>query len=236
MKIPRILSNTRVSELNWVTQQMIDEYTKGDYSADAYLTEVFNQVIDTNDQLGLAIQRDVAESELAELDDHTDTIFTCLHGLTKGYTYHPDEATAGAGVKLFKRIDKCGLEVKTKSYGEEYGLLSSLITDSKAPEYQAAITQLPGCDVRFQQLETAVSNFASRQNIYKSAKDDAKNQESATVIKRRLIDIIKDDLSVYLNAMQKVNPAVYGELSQFIANRISESNAAVRSRKQSVEA
>ncbi|WP_439185173.1 DUF6261 family protein [Carboxylicivirga taeanensis] len=234
IKISKILTTTRVSELNGVTQQILDEYSKGDYSTDRHLTQLFSQVSELNNQLGIAIMRDTVESELSELDGVTDSLFTLLHGLTKGYTCHPEEAVSGAAIQLFKMIDKYGLEVKSKSYREEYPLLSSMITESKTEPYAACITALSGCDVRFSQLETAVNNFTTKQIAYLSVKDDEKNKSSATLIKKQLIGFINDELAPYLGVMQKVNTTLYGELAQFTANRIAESNAVVRNRSSKV--
>lgn len=234
-KIPRILTNTRVSEVNGLFRQMIDEFTKGDYSGDAYLSHVFGQVTDLNEQLGIAIMRDAVESDLADLDDVTDRIFTLLHGLVKGYTCHPDEAIANAAIWLFKMIEKYGLEVKNKSYREEYPLLASMIAERKTEDYQTCVAQLSGCDIRFNQLETAVDNFNAKQNDYYSVKDDRKELETASVIKKRLIDLLNDDVAPYMVVMSKVNAETYAELAQFIVNRIDESNALVRQRKAKAE-
>ena len=236
MKLPKILTTTRVSEVNGVTQQMIDEYGKGDYSADSHLTQLFGQVTDINNQLGIAIMRDSTESELAELDDITDKEMTLTHGLIKGYTCHPDETTANAAILLFKMVDKYGLKVKNKGYREEYPLLSSMIAESQTRIYDACISQLSGCDIRFNRLKTAVNHFNTQQNTYLSVKDDEKEQLSATAIKKQLITLINDDLLTYLVAMQKANPAMYSALTDFAANRINESNLVVRNRKSKVEA
>ncbi len=235
-KIPKFLTTIRVSELNGVTQQIVNEYSKGDYSTDDLLSQLFAQLTDLNTQLGIAILRDTAESELAELDDVTDSIFTLLHGLAKGYTCHPTEAIADAATQLFKMIDKYGLEVKSKSYREEYPLLRSLIAESKTETYAARIAALSGCDVRFSQLETAVDNFMTKQLAYLSVKDDEKNRSSATVIKKQLIAFINDEVAPYLGVMQKVNATLYGQLAQFTANRIAESNVVVRKRSSKVVA
>lgn len=233
-KIQKIRLNTRISEVNGLVQQLIDEYKKSDYSSDSYLTMVYKQLSEQNTQLGIAIKRDSIESELAELDDVTDSIFTLLHGLVKGYTCHPDEAISGPAIQLFKMIDKYGLEVKSKSYREEYPLLSSMITDSKTEPYAACITTLVGCNVRFSQLETAVDNFNAKKHAYYGARDDRQELETASVIKKRLINLLYDDVTPYLYTMQKVNAALYSQLAQFTANRIAESNAIVRNRSSKV--
>ncbi|TRX70866.1 DUF6261 family protein [Carboxylicivirga sp. M1479] len=233
--IPKILTTTRVSELNGVTQQLIDKYTKGDYSSDSHLTQLFANLSDTNQQLGIAIMRHTAQSELADLDAITDNEVSQLHGLTKGYTCHPDEAIANAAHMLFQMIDKYGLEVKKKSYREEYPLLGSMLTESKTEPYPASIAQLDGCAERFNMLETAVNNFNTKQNAYLSVKDDEQNLASATDIKKQLICFINEELIAYLNVMQKVQADVYSELAQHTANRISESNNAVRLRRNKVE-
>ncbi|MCT4589005.1 MAG: DUF6261 family protein [Carboxylicivirga sp.] len=234
-KIPKILTNTRVSEVNGLLQQIIDEFNKGDYSTDAYMSQAFQQVITINGQLGEAIKRDAIESDLADLDDVSDNAITLLHGLVKGYTCHPDNMIANAARLLFKMIEKYGLEVKSKSYREEYPLLASMISESKTEEYAACIVQLPGCDVRFEQLETAVDNFNTRQNDYYSVKDERSEMETASVLKKRLIGLMNDDVAPYLFVMQKVNGDVYADLTHFITKRITENNSVVRNRKNKIE-
>ncbi len=229
-KIPKILSISRVSETNGLTRQVIDEYRKGDYSNDSYLTSMIEQLLRRNTELGDAIMRSKTESELAELDNQADMGFTNLHGLSKGYTYHPEENIAKFARQLFALVDKYGLEVKNKSYSEEYPLLNSLLKESQSAEYQLCINNLPGCAQRFTELETSVNAFITKQNEYNSAKDDEKELESASVIKKQVIALINDDLGPYLSAMQKANTGVYGDLATFINNRIAENNAAVRNR------
>lgn len=229
-KTERVLNNTRVSEVNWVTQQIVDEYQKGDYSSDAYLSPAMEKVIGQNGRLRVAIMRDALESELAELDDVADNEVTLLHGLTKGYTCHPDENKARAAYQLFKMVDKYGLEVKEKGYNEEYPLLRSMIAESKTDVYKACFEALPACQERFNLLEAAVNNFSSKQNAFNLEKDERKEKESASVIKKQLLDLLNNEVMPYLDVMQKVKTDLYGGLTQFAANRISESNAAVRNR------
>ena len=235
MRIPKILINARISEVNGVTQLVINEYTKGDYSADVYFTDLFNRVDSSNKMLSEAMKRDIVVSDLARLDENTDDIYTSLHGLVKGCTYHPNANISEAGDKVFKLIDKYGLEVKSKSYREEYPLLTSLIHDSEGADYQVAIGKLSGCNVRFQQLKDAVDAFNTKQTAYLSERDDLKNLPSATEVKKQLISIVNNELNTYLCAMEIARPEVYKALADFVANRIKESNAAVRNRRNSEE-
>lgn len=234
-KIQRILTNTRMTEVNGLTQQMTDEYSKGDYSADSYITEIFDTLMDINQQLGTAIMRNKAESELSVLDDITDNEVTHTHGLVEGLTHHPNESIANKAITLFKMVDKYGLEVKTKGFNEEYPLLGSMIGESKTEPFASCIAQLDGCAERFNRLEAAVDNFNTKRNAFLLVKDDEKEQVSATEIKKQLIAFINNDIATYLNAMQKARPDDYSNLAQFIANRINENNSAVRLRRNKVE-
>lgn len=231
MKIPKILINARISEMNGVMQQIINEYIKDDYSADDYFTGLLTKLTENNNVLSEAIKRDTVVSELAELDGNTDDIYTSLHGLVKGFTYQPTANIAQAGDKVFTLIEKYGLQVKTKSYREKYPLLASLIQDSEMKEYQTAIGKITGCSMRFQQLKEAVEVFNTKQNAYLLKRDDLKNIPSATEVKKQLISIVNKELSTYLNAMYIAKPDVYSTLAKFVANRINECNAAVRNRR-----
>nr|WP_321453377.1 DUF6261 family protein [uncultured Carboxylicivirga sp.] len=229
-KIPRIINNTRVSETNGLTLQLTEAFVKDEWNTDSYLQNLFSRIKTSNQKLGEAIKRDKTESELAELDDLTDKAVTNLHGLTKGYTFHPDKAIYTSANKLLKLIDKYGLEVKAKSYLEEYPLLNSLITDSRAGEYADCIAALPGCDIRFTELETSVNTFTDKQNEFNKAKDSEQNLASASVIKKELLKIINDELVLYLNAMRQANSQTYSTLADYIGNRINQSNVAVNNR------
>ncbi|WP_289053058.1 DUF6261 family protein [Carboxylicivirga marina] len=145
--------------------------------------------------------RHIIESEVADMDAVTDNEVSMLHGLTKGYTIHPDESISNTATLLFNMIDKYGLEVKKKSYREEYPLLGSMLTESKTEPYPAYIAQLNGCAERFNRLETAVNHFNTKQNAYLSVKDDERNLASATDIKKQLIRFINEELIAYLNVM-----------------------------------
>ncbi|MCG8579512.1 MAG: DUF6261 family protein [Bacteroidales bacterium] len=231
IKVSKILTTTRVSEVNGLLNQMTDEYKKGDYSSDTYLTAAFERMIDENDLLMIAIMRDSIESELADMDEITDNEMTLTHGLLKGYTCHPDEAIAEAAEFVFKMVDKYGLDVKHKSYREQYPLLGSMIQESQNEPHVSYIAKLSGCEMRLKLLKQAVDNFNEKQNAYNLLKDDRREQQSASDIKKQLVSFINEDLITYLEVMAKVNSETYGNLAQFIANRINESNAVVRSRR-----
>lgn len=230
-RIEKILTTTRVSEANGVMQQIIDQYKKGDYSTDEYLTKIFEDIIELNNQLGTAIMRDKAESELATLDNVTDNEVTLTHELVEGYTCHPNEAIAGQATTLFSMVDKYGLAVKNKSFNEEYPLLASMIDESKTEPYASCVAGLDGVAERFNLLEAAVNTFNTRRSAFYSVRDNEKEQASATEIKKLLIAAVNDNIASYLNAMQKARPDVFAELAQFMANRIAENNAAVRNRR-----
>lgn len=230
MKIPKISTRSKISEVNGLISQIIDEYKKGDYTSDAYLTMAFEKLTGENNRLKAAIMRDSVESELAELDEISDNEVSFTYGLVKGYTCHPDKDIAQAAEVVFKMVDKYGLEVKRKSYREQYPLLGSMIEESRDEQYAPLIARLSGCEVRFNLLEAAVNNFTAKQNAYLSLKDQEKSLTTATDHKKNLVDFFNDEIATYLEVMQKIRANTYDALILFVANRIIENNAAVRNR------
>lgn len=110
--------------------------------------------------------------------------------------------------------------------------MQSLLAERKTSNYQSNIALLPGCDVRFTQLETAVDTFLNTQSEHNATKDKEDDLESASVIKKQILALLNGEISPYADAMQKANAALYGNLAKFMANRINENNAAVRNRKK----
>lgn len=59
--------------------------------------------------------------------------------------------------------------------------------------------------------------------------------ENATELKKEVVAIINENLVVYLNAMQQVNPEMYFEFANTVAVIIAENNETVKRRAKKPE-
>jgi len=233
--IPKLISKSRTTEVNTVSDNLIMAYKKQVWENDAYLVSTFGKLQTESDLLRTAINRSRAESILDTKDVIRDEKVKALNYLLLGSIHHPSAIIKSSGEKLSAEFTKYGLKMIHESYAIESSLIESLLQDFSAPELKPDIKAISGCAEVIDELRAAQDDFKTANFTWEEEKAKDGLTESATKIKKEVLSIINDKIVVYLKAMELANQEVYGELAQTISQIIGGMNEAVKRRAKKEE-
>ncbi len=135
--IEKLISNSRVTEVDAVSLRMNGAYAGSGLDTDAHLQTMFTQLSSLSGSLTTAINRSKAESTLDEFDTKRDEQVRALSYLIMGFLHHPDPGIKEAAAAVEKIFDKYGVAITGESYATESSLITSLLEDLSAPGLQA---------------------------------------------------------------------------------------------------
>lgn len=231
--ISKLRAACRTTEIDAVSDRLVIEFDKGDWSSDTTLTSIFADLKIASDKITAAINRIKAESILEEKDEQRDSIIKSINYLVFGFVHHPDSAISNAAKAVSEVFDNYGLRIIGESYATESSLIESLLLDFANADLLPSIGAVPGLTELIANLRTAQTEFEEAKVEFESEKAKEGNQVTASEIKVDILDIINNRLIVYLRAMVMVNEAVYGSFSQTIAQIIDDMNMIVKKRIKS---
>ena len=226
----KLKSAARTSEVNSVTSGMISEYSKKDWSSDAYLTNLFTelQMLDAN--LTVAVNRIKAESDLEDKDATRDELIRSINYVILGFLHSPDPTFKSAAEKVYSVFEHYGFNITTENYESESTLVKSLLLDLSKEELQSSIAVLPSLGTSISRLRSAQTEFEVAQLVFQNEKAAQGNLESASEIKKKIIPLINEKLFFYLRAMNLADPAKYCEFTSNITQIIVDVNQKVKVR------
>ncbi|MBR8535953.1 hypothetical protein KDU71_10325 [Carboxylicivirga sediminis] len=233
-RITKIVSDIRIAEIANLGDNLLKELAELT-PEDAHLKAIQTEVEQNNSRLVIAINRDMAESELEELDARRDSTYRSLAYLNKGYLHHPDAPVSEAAAQVERILEKYGFDMINANYGAESAYLESLFNDMGSIEIAPALELLPGEIALLTRLKDEQSRFKVAEQRFYNAQSQDKQADSATQVKRELLKLINNKLVVYLRAMMQVNPQPYDDLCAKVALLIDKANSLVKRRRSTEE-
>ena len=229
------MSNSRVAEVDNVSDRIIGAYEKTSLSSDNHLAEVMTNLQTQSALLTTAIKRMKAESDLELKDEDRDQAVRALYYLLKAYLNHPNTTIKNAAVQLDDLFEHYGISVTVENYATESAHINSMLEDLAAEKYQPLIAVLPACAGLITALETAQSAFEEARIAFETEKAEEGTQSSASEIKKVVGSIINNKLVVYLRAMVQVDGETYGPFGNTVSEIINDNNVVVKKRKKNTE-
>lgn len=230
VKINKLVSVARTTEVDTVSDRLIIEYNKNDWSSDSNMASLFTELKNVSDRITAAINRIKAESTLEEKDELRDGIIKSINYLVMGYLYHPDNTIKEAAAAVNEVFENYGLRIISESYSTESSLIESLLLDFQNEALQPSIEAIPQLTELISNLRTIQTEFEEAKVAFENEKAAQGNEASATELKKEVLSVINNKIIVYLRAMVLVNEAVYGSFAQNTAQIIDDMNSIVRKR------
>ncbi|MFW5755912.1 MAG: DUF6261 family protein [Tangfeifania sp.] len=230
--IEKLLTNSRVTEIDAATRRIISAFEKNGPGSDPHLAGIFSELKPLSASLNAAIRQSKAESNLDAYDVDRDDELRGLHYLILGYLHNPDPVISEAAKKVAKVFNKYGVGIATESYATQSSLVNSMLEDLTRPELQEPIAAMPGCAKRIASLQAAQTKFETARVDYETEKANDATRETATAIKKSVLKIINDKLVVFLRAMVQVDEATYSKFGRIVGEIIDENNETVRRRQK----
>ena len=153
--IQLLISNSRNTEVDGTTTQIIDGYNASTLNTDANLEQIFTPLKEKSALLSEAIGRLKEKSTQKTNDEIRDEKIDGFYYLLLSSVHNPKDKVKIAAAYLLEIFEQYGLKMKEESYTRESSLIHSLLNDYKTAEALAAIADVPTCDEYIAAIQTA---------------------------------------------------------------------------------
>lgn len=221
----------RVTEVGEVGNQLVALYKRtATVQDEVFLGTLFQQIEAQTNALTEAVNKGIINSKLEEADAKRDDAFRVLGKLLDAYKVFPDAATKASGEKVSAVFNRYGLKITNESYLNETNLIDALLMDFQAAEIKSAIDGLAGVKDAVSTLSAAQEEFRSVQNTYQDDKAKHNTTESASTLRKPLLDLINKQLMPYLTALQMANKEKYAAFVQSVETIFDNANRSIKGR------
>ncbi len=231
MKMPKILGNSKVTEVDTSIKKILAAYQKRNWTSDLHLVGLFTYLQQLSEKLTATILKQKNKIDLAQLDKKRDDSITGFYHLLQGYIRYENEEVQEATKTVLSLFDSYSLSIRSESYAVESSLIDSLLDQLEEPKIAESIEKLPGVSLFVKQLYSTQTSFKVSQVTLDEMRAKEAQSLSATKIKREIITHFNGTVQLYMNAMSNVDESTYGELSRIISQIISDNNHAVKKRR-----
>ncbi|MDO4224767.1 MAG: DUF6261 family protein [Bergeyella zoohelcum] len=227
----KILSQARITEVGDIAKRLVSLYqATSTLGSDAFLSKTFAELAKLEEALTEAVKRDAVVSKLEDADAKRDEAIRVLGKLLKGYNIIPVESLKAHGKKLYEVFQKYGVKIVSENYSSQSNLINSLLQDLSAADLSASITALSGVSEAIGNLLSAQENFAQIRAEYDKALSQKINTESASSLRKPVLELINKKLIPYLVAMKIAQAEQYKTFADEVSQIIESINEAVKTR------
>lgn len=227
----KISSKVRVAELDAVSDSLLRHYKAADALAgDPFLKATFAELEDLSARITTAVKQDAVLSTLDDADGVRDEAVRAIGDMLTGFVAFPIPAIKAAALPLKAVFDKYGKGITSANNTEESGLISSMLEDFAASALAENVAALTGLSEAIDALQKAQTAFEKAADDYTAAKTG--KGESASSLKKPILDCINGKLVPYLDATAKSGLAGYAEFAAKVAEEVNKVNAMVAKRSK----
>ena len=122
------------------------------------------------------------------------------------------------------------MKMTVENYSSQSNLVDSLLKDLSASDLVEAVAGLPGVAEAIANIRTAQEEFTKIRANYDKELAQKGSKETATSLRKPLLELINNKLLTYLAAMKIANPTKYKVFSEDVAVIITSVNEAIKAR------
>lgn len=225
----KISSIARTTEVDDTSDRLLQLYsTETALKDDTFLKPLFAELQVLSDKITEAIKRDKVLSDLDDADAVRDEAVKKLFKIVDGYAAMPMENFHQPGAKLKAILDKFGLGIIRQNYASESSYIESMLQDLSAVSTE--IAALPGVAEAIAAVRAAQTDFTTKRVNYEKTQSTEKQGESASAMKKPLLELINNKLLPYLDTMKMVDAAKFTNFTDAAAQIIANTNSVVSQR------
>lgn len=226
----------RVTEIGDVANRLAELYKKATHlQEETFLKASFMALEEQGKAITEAVKKHKAVSQLDDADAKRDQAIRVLDKLLKGYENIPVDSLKLHGERLSAIFKKYGVKIVDENYSSESNLIDSLLLDFSASEVQASITALAGVSEAIANIRKAQEEFAKIRAEYEKALSQNDKSETASHLRKPLLELLNKKIIPYLIAMQIANPEQYSAFANEISQVIEGVNEAIKARTKKKE-
>lgn len=223
--------NVRTTEIGDVANRLARLY-KGASTLqdDAFLKATFTELETQGEGITEAVKKSKVVSQLEEADAQRDEAIRVLGKVLKGYEAIPLANLQTHGEKLNMIFKKYGVKMVDENYSSQSNLVESLLKELSANEVQTSVAALSGVAESIAKIREAQDNFAKLRSEYEKAMAQSETEQTASSLRKPLLELINKKLIPYLVAMQIAQSERYKAFTQEASQIIESMNEVVKAR------
>ena len=227
----KLLSQIRITEVGDTSHRLVSLYkSTATLKDEAFLKPLFVEMEEKANALTEAVRSEAVISQLENADAKRDGAIRVLDRLLKGYKTIPLDTLKAYGVQLSAVFKKYGVKMTVENYSSQSNLVDSLLKDLSASDLVEAVAGLPGVAEAIANIRTAQEEFTKIRANYDKELAQKGSKETATSLRKPLLELINNKLLTYLAAMKIANPTKYKVFSEDVAVIITSVNEAIKAR------
>ncbi len=231
MSIKKISPNVRIAELADTSERLVRFFKQEDtLQNDVFLKNIISQIESQSQSLSTSIKRENAVSKLEETDKLRNEIIMNLNYILMGYRAMPSEEIKRNAEKLYMVFSKYGTKITRENYTSKSALIESLLRDFSSEDLRENISSLSFIRETLDEIRNRQNAFNSERMAYEKAIVQQNLTESASILKKPLLEIINKKLLSYLLAME--GNETYQHFINSVTQVIEDSNSLVQRRQK----
>ncbi len=229
-KISILNASARVNEVGGTAENILKAYTDCGLSEDANLQSIIDVLSQKNSLLITAIEKGKAYSQLEKCDEQRDNAFKALYHYLKGCTLVPGGDTKTTSEIIFSIFEKYGISMTYLPYTEQTAQMKSLIEELESENIKPLIGRITQLEGMVEALKNAQADFQQAHSDYTSQISALKKEQSASELKPQVLEVLNEQLVMYMRAMAKAFPQTHLKFATEIATEINKTNQNIKSR------
>jgi len=224
----RILFKTTIRRAYATLKKIIDVISKSEIKDDEYLNSMKERLGNDIDEYSEAINRDRSYSLLIPVDKRRDNLIRIMFMEVNAKTLYSDETIAEAAITVKEVIDRYGLGIIDKSYADETADIDAMLTNLEESTVKDALTKLGNIADTVNELKEIANEWKSIVYKQQNNKGELLTKPSATKVKNRMVELVNNELVIYLASMTNYKPDIYKPINDTIQSIIKENNSLFR--------
>ncbi len=230
MKVNTLLTTARMKEVGETVQNILKAYDNCALCKDANLQRIIDLLAQKNNQLIAAFEKCKAHSALEKCDEERNKAFKNLYYYLKACTLSPMGIDRTIAESIFPLFEKHGICIDKLAYEEQNSQTKHLCKELECQDLMARTKRNAQLDDMLESLKKAQANFLKVHNNYSSQIKLSAKEQSAKELKNSVLEIINEQLVMYMRAMEKTFPETHAAFATKLANEIDKTNQNIKNR------
>lgn len=227
----KLVTSVRITELDDTSDRLLKLYDgETALKNEPFLKPLFAEMRTLWEKITDAIHRDRISSDLKKADDVRDNAVISLFKAIDGYAHISVDALRQPAERLNKILAKFGTRITRENYSTESSLIEALLSDLHSDEAITDVGALAGIEETIADVRSAQDDFTAKRVAYEKTVAAQQHRESASVLKKPLLELINKKLLPYLDTMKMADPTKYTVLADASAQAVADTNSAIAQR------
>ncbi|MFV0291137.1 MAG: hypothetical protein ACK5IJ_09640 [Mangrovibacterium sp.] len=235
-KMARVANSIRMSDMNSLSQAILEKTNLLDLSTEVYLSSVFDSSEGSQLELNNIINHERVKSDLTDSLNDLRPADWCFRKLIESTSLLENIASQAAGKQVLQIINRHHAAIiKSRAHLPFNSNLSALIADLNEESVSPLVNSITHAASTFARLTELQLLFMSKFSQFYDSREKQQMKNSGYTLRNKLYQLINNDLLAYLEVMSKVPAVDYDDYTNAINAIIKSRNIYIKKRMGNAE-